>query len=208
MADHLEELLKDTPMGRMKLLAAWDSLSAETQIRLLAEMSEKGRTGAPDRPIWLKALSSPSEYIRYLAAREVGFSRDDEIENKVMADASPLVRYSQATGMNLFREVSNEGFDHCSREHKLAVVSNDYPPEPGRLARWVEHAAETKSVSDDELCDVVLEFLCNPKVLQQLGKSSCDFFGDQKREEGFKLLWGLLPKVPNSVAHCLVVRLP
>jgi hypothetical protein len=206
MADPLEELLKDTPMGRMKLLAAWDSLSTETQIRLLAEMSEKGRTRAGDRPIWLKALSSPSEYIRYLAAREVGFPRDDEIKNKVMADASPLVRYSQATGLGLLRNLSNEDFDHYSKEHKLAVVSNDDPPEPRELARWVEHAAESKSVREDELCDVVLEYLCNPEVLQELRESEDDFFGHI--EEGFNALWGLLPKVPESVARCLVYRLP
>jgi len=45
------------------LLAAWNSLSSETQISLLGEMTEKGRTKTSDRPIWLKALSSPSEYV-------------------------------------------------------------------------------------------------------------------------------------------------
>ena len=206
MADHLEELLKDTPMGRIKLLAAWDSLNTETQIRLLGEMSEKGRTKAPeasDYSIWLKALSSPSEYVRYLAARGTRFTRDDGIEDKVRSDQSPLVRYSRATGM-----LSNEDFGRCPKEQKLAIVSDDDPPKATKLANWVEHAAESKSVSDDEIYDVVLEYLSNPKVLQQLRESIYDFFGDEEREEGFKLLWGLLPKVPIAVARRLVVRLP
>jgi hypothetical protein len=207
MADHLEELLKDTPMGRIKLLAAWDSLSTETQIRLLAVMREKGRTRVGDRPIWLKALSSPNEYVRYLSAREVRYPRDDEIENKVMSDSSPLVRYSQASGWWLDK-LSNEDFDRCPREQKLAIVSNDDPPSPAKLARWVGHAAELKTIREDEIYDVVCEYLCNPEALRRLKETSYDFFGDEAREEGFKALWELLPKVPNSVAHCLVVRLP
>jgi hypothetical protein len=208
MADHLEELLKDTPMGRMKLLAAWDSLSTETQIRLLGELSAKNRTGVPDRPIWLKALSSPSEYLRYLAARRVRFPRDDEIEKKVMSDSSPLVRYSDVTGMTLLDKLSNEDFDRYPKEQKLAIVSNDDPPEATKLASWVEHAVETKSVGDNEIYDAVLEYLCNPEVLRWLQESSYDYFGDTAWEEGFKALWGLLPKVPTSVAHSLVVHLP
>jgi len=206
MADHLEELLKDTPMGRLKLLAAWDSLSAETQIKLLGEMSEKGRTKASDRPLWLKALSSPSEYVRYLAGREMRFKSDDEIENKIMSDASPLVRSSRAVFMG--RTFSGKDFYRFPKERKLAVVSDDDPPPAEKLARWVEHAAETKSVSDDEIYDVVFEYLSNPKTLEHLQSMSNDFFGTEGREAGFNAFWRLVPKLPSSVAHCLVVRLP
>lgn len=212
MADHLEELLKDTPMSRLKLLAAWESLSAETQIKLLREISEisgRGRTEwgysrrVKDRPIWLKALSSPSEYVRYLAARELRF--DDEFESKVMADASPLVRSSRAIELDW---PGNENFSRYPKEHKLAIVSGDFPPQAKKLANWVEHAAETKSVSDDEVCDVVLEYLCNPDALRRLHEGSYDFFGDSESSEGFKALWGLIPKVSSLVADFLVSRLP
>jgi hypothetical protein len=206
MADYLAELRKDTPMGRVKLLAAWDSLSSETQIRLLREMSEKGRTKASDRPIWLKALSSPSEYVRYLAAREMRFTPDDEIENKIMSDASPLVRSSRPSWM--FLGFHGKDFDRLSKEGKLAVVSDDDPPPAEKLARWIEHAAETKSVSDDEIYDVVLEYLCNPEALRRLQKASYGFHVDEGREAGFNALSGLLPKVASSVGHCLVGRLP
>jgi hypothetical protein len=208
MANHLEELLKDTPMGRMKLLAAWDSLSTETQIRLLSEMSEKGRTRVTDRPIWRRALSSPSEYVRYLAAREIRLPRDNEIENQVMSDSSPLVRYSGTGGRTLLGQLSNEDFDRWPKALKLTIVSSDDPPEAVNIARWVEHAAENKSMSEDEICDVVLEYLCNPEALRLFQESSYDFFVDTKREEGFNALWRLLPKVPSSVAYCLVGRLP
>lgn len=210
MPDHFEALLKDTPMGRIKLLAAWDSLSSETQIRLLGEMTEKGRTKTSDRPIWLKALSSPSEYVRYLAARGIRYLRDEEIEKKVMADASPLVRYSRATAMTSLWDLSNDDFDRYPKEQKLSIVSNEDPPEAARMARWVEHAVETKSVGDDEIYDVVLEYLCNPDALGRLKNREInyDFFGSKRQKEGFDALWGLLTKVPRSVAYCLVYRLP
>jgi len=206
MADHLEELLKDTPMGRVKLLAASNSLSTETQIRLLGEMIEKGRTKASDRPIWLKALSSPSEYVRYLAARETRFDRDDEIESKVMSDASSLVQSSRESLVGL--GFSGKHFDRFPKERKLAVVSDDDPPPAEKLARWIEHAAETKSVSDHEIYDVVLEYLVNPKALQRLQELTYDFSTSEGREAGFNALWSLVPKVPSLVAHCLVGRLP
>lgn len=68
---YFEELLKDTPMGPMRLLAAFDSLSTETQIRLLTALVAKNRTELDDRAVWLKALSSQSEYVRYLGARAI-----------------------------------------------------------------------------------------------------------------------------------------
>src|SRR5207253_7997979 len=142
-----------------------------------------------DRSVVLKALTSPSEYVRYLAARRRNtYARDDEIEDKVMSDPSLLVRYSQVTGMN--RKVSNENFDRYPKVQKLAVVSSDYPPEAATLAGWIEHAAETKSVGEDEIYDVILEYLSNAKALRWLQETSYNFFTDQEREEGFKLLWG------------------
>ena len=206
MADYLEELLKDTPMGRIKLLAAWDSLSTETQIRLLAEMITKGRTQASDRPVWLKALSSPSEYIRYLAAKEMRFARDDEIRDKIMSDASQLVQSSR--DIFIGQIFSGKDFDRSPKERKLAAVSDEDPPPAEKLARWVKHAVETKSVSDDEIYEVVLEYLSNPEALRRLQESSSGFVVNEGRDAGFKALWGLLPTVPSAVAECLVRRLP
>jgi hypothetical protein len=57
MTDYLAELLKDTPMGRMKLLAAWDSLSTETRIELLAELVARNRVGSDDRAIFRRGLA-------------------------------------------------------------------------------------------------------------------------------------------------------
>ena len=207
MADYLEELIKDTPMGRIKLLAAWDALSSETHIRLLMDMRSKGRTRASDRLILLKALSSPSEYVRYLAARRIGYLQDEEIENKVIADVSPLVRYSQAMG-TLLRELSCEDFNQCPRELKLAIVSDGTDLQTTKLASWVEWAVETKRASDAEIYDVLLEYLSNSEALRWLQESSYDHFGDTESEKGFKALWDLVSKVPSQVAHCLVALLP
>jgi hypothetical protein len=206
VADYFEELLKDTPMGRIKLLAAWDSLSTETQIKMLGELSAKGRTKARERPIWLKALSSPNEYVRYVAAKAIRFEQDDEIERKVASDTSPLVRSSREIFMG--GRFSGKDFDRFPQERKLAIVSDDDPPKAEKFARWIEHAAETKSIGEDELYDVVIEYLCNPTAIQRFRQSSYDFSGDEGRDAGFKAFWRLLPTVSNSVAHCLVYRLP
>ena len=69
---HLQELLQPTPSGTAKLIAAWDGLTPETQIALLA--ARKMRAGPFDyfycRAI-KKALTSDNAFVRYLAAREM-----------------------------------------------------------------------------------------------------------------------------------------
>ena len=74
LPDYLIPLLQPTPSGVTKLIAAWDGLTTESQIRILAELGtgiEKWQS-----PVYLikkvltKALESVNPYIRYLAARK------------------------------------------------------------------------------------------------------------------------------------------
>jgi hypothetical protein len=73
MEEDLRELLQDTPLGRMKLLAAWDGVTTETQIKLLRTLAASRLIVSEpwDKAIWLRALDSSNEYIRYFAACEL-----------------------------------------------------------------------------------------------------------------------------------------
>jgi hypothetical protein len=82
----------------MKLLAACDALSTETQVKLL-------HTPATDRSdklhpsIVLKALESPNEYVRYAAVRAIPLDEQKEEDRKILekiaSDRSPRVKYAQ-----------------------------------------------------------------------------------------------------------------
>lgn len=63
----LEPLLEAaSPGGRLKLDAAWDGLSAETQIAVLTEY--RTRDAYIPETIAKKALRNHNAYVRYLAA--------------------------------------------------------------------------------------------------------------------------------------------
>jgi hypothetical protein len=233
--DYLKELLSDSPLARIKLLAAWDGLTTETQITLLSALAsryggreEERRHGGSqaDRVIWLKALSSANEYVRYLAARaldlnEFGKSEeqkqaDREILARIAADTSPLVRYARGGDWpGLIGEWPAQVFDRYPKEKKLATVAGRWeeppygrPPSGAALASWLSHAIENKTTSEDELLDVVREWVRNPEAMNDLRSTTYDFFGDKELAEGVKALWLLLPKVPREVGFELVRSLP
>jgi len=78
---HLLPLIQATPSGALKLIAAWDGLSLESQIAILTALEEAESTGINWwGPIYVKAVQSANAYIRYLAARRLrfGFKKDDQ----------------------------------------------------------------------------------------------------------------------------------
>ena len=107
----MKELVENTPSSRLKLLAAWDGLSIETQIKVLHELTKGGHLHLSfDREIIVKALKSPNEYIRYLAARSRDLDKDKEMIEQVAADESPLVRYAQEEVKNHSSPAFKPGF--------------------------------------------------------------------------------------------------
>jgi hypothetical protein len=88
---HLAPLLQPTPSGVAKLVAAWDGLSAESQILILTKF--KTTTRRPEylsKRILSKALDSTNSYVRYLAATTIG---DDVVKQRIEQDTDALVRY-------------------------------------------------------------------------------------------------------------------
>lgn len=90
----IRELTTQTPYARLRLKAAWDSLSAENQMKILLVLEEQG---LPAESIIRKALESKNSYIRYLAARNVNTEPPESdkesiaLLQKIRNDKDPLV---------------------------------------------------------------------------------------------------------------------
>ena len=67
--EFLSEILRPSPSGTEKLLAAWDGLSVEYQIKILLDLD-----GLNHQAICRNALNSRNAYVRYLAAKQFSFS--------------------------------------------------------------------------------------------------------------------------------------
>lgn len=87
----LQEFAQDTASSGIKLEAAWDNLSTESQIKILSSVDKNNKfIFGLTHKMMTRCLDNSSEYIRYLAAR-----RANKIHNeKILADKSPLVRTS------------------------------------------------------------------------------------------------------------------
>jgi hypothetical protein len=92
---HLQELLRSTPSGTAKLLAAWDGLTPETQIALLAAKKRHPGPAYLYGQIVAKALTSHNAFVRYMAAREIhlddGDQREKDLRAQMSNDPEPLV---------------------------------------------------------------------------------------------------------------------
>jgi hypothetical protein len=74
---YLQELVQPTPSGTAKLIAAWDGLTSETQILMLAAKKKHPGPAYLYHQILEKAVSSDSGFVRYMAAREISFDDPD-----------------------------------------------------------------------------------------------------------------------------------
>lgn len=102
---YLLELIKNkSASNKLKLIAAWDGLSIETQIKLLSSKKETDKKNEhffsfPDEVI-KKALGSNNDYVKYLAVIHSQFGRSwktfhDEIEKISMnSDANILLKFA------------------------------------------------------------------------------------------------------------------
>jgi hypothetical protein len=94
---HLQELLQPTPSGTAKLIAAWDGLTSETQILMLAAKKKHPGPAYLYHQILEKAVSSDNGFVRYMAAREISFDPDPQrnsLQSQIENDPEALVRYA------------------------------------------------------------------------------------------------------------------
>ena len=71
LPEHLAGLLQPTPSGVVKLVAAWDGLSMESQMMLLTALERTDFPGYLADRILTKALDSENAYVRYLAVKKL-----------------------------------------------------------------------------------------------------------------------------------------
>lgn len=199
MEEHLKELLRNTPSSRSKLLSAWDGLSIETQIKLLHALADGGRLHLSfHRDVITKALKSPNEYIRYLAARSHDLHEDIEMIEQIAADESPLVRYAQEevkfhTVPSIITPGWIEKFFDFPKAKQLAVARAQHPPSSGAFAEFLMCAVRAKGTPPEELSELLSEYLNNPEV--------------KKKSLGHEDLWKIVPEMPEGIARSLVMDL-
>jgi len=222
---HLEALLQPTPSGVMKLLAAWDGLETESQINILLCLKNefKGNTWHLQKKILNKAHESPNAYVRYLAAKDRYFWRDESqeeaaFEKKLEEDPSPLVRYCRLEGPHLSIRDEDEtpekffALPHEARLAKVRLLNGYRSCEP--VASWISYAVDhllpDGRISEDELLEILWDYLDRKSFRQyyQRGTSPFGYNEYYPVELDDRPFWDLVLKVPKEVSHLLLKYLP
>jgi hypothetical protein len=150
---HLQELLRPTPSGTAKLIAAWDGLTPETQILMLAAKKNQRGPAYLYQQIIEKAAMGANAFVRYCAAREIRLRDDNQREKDLKAqmdnDPEPLVRYAHLeTGWvglpsgSFKPEHASEGSEFYEPEKYFAL------PHEARLAKIREVAGDGEVIAN------------------------------------------------------------
>ena len=228
----LVPLLEHTPAAHLKLLAAWDGLSVESQITLLTVFREREQSISKD--LALQALASPNAYVRYLAAVTVddaavtargaqanGSADGNLIEPggdqpaaslaaRIQFDDNPLVRYALLErGSFLFGQLKDEKIDaYLSQplEARLAMLRN--LSDGDNFTRIIRRAVSGCVVPESEVVAMAKEYVGQPGNLNFADIEARDVGVACHLTEEFEALWRLVPDVPPAVGRALVAKLP
>jgi hypothetical protein len=233
----LSPLLRDTRGGRLKLLAAWDGLTVDSQIRLLDALDV---SAVPDE-LARKASSSPNAYVRYLAARSIAAklgegaiggrlgtrvilpSREgiqswpwQDVVDRLRDDPDLLVRYAldEGAGWKYARAIDDSFLDTFLQQ-----------PLPARLAqlRGEDRYFRGPAISADAFAKLIRHAIHGGLVSEQevgamtteyldtlcsMGPKERAALGKQSQTETLDVLWRLVPDLPTSVRTVFSARLP
>lgn len=187
----LQELIEDKPSSVLKLIEVWDGLSTETQIKIIFTLK-----GAIPNQIKDKALSHNNSYIRYIVAKNSYFDEekpeDKKRLEKIANDKSPLVKFSQYLGyLYRFSDSSPESFFSLCKDEKIAILSRS-EIQLEYFAEILEWSVEHKPIEQDELDDLVEEFVKNPPTLLY----------DRELER----FWSLVSKISGTKSAMLIIE--
>jgi len=223
---YLEEFLAPTRSSIEKLLAAFDGLSVETQIKLLNTIEEKISQLGPTnvtylyKKVFLKAYESPNSYVRYLSVRnlvQITYGDNEELNKfiaKVEKDKSSLVR-SARYEENPQRAWLGKGFfTKQTHDERLARVRSGHL-DGQSFAGALERAAQDKYFEEKnaliELIELIDEYLSNDfnnegfyMKRDVIADGGIDF-GEM---EELQALWDVIPKLPDLAGRLLVQKLP
>lgn len=231
LPEYLEEFLHSTRSSFDKLLAAWDGLSVETQIKLLTKLEEKKdseRRKTPNneylyKKVFLKALDSPNSYVRYLAVRNlypiVEYDEEEvkKLGIKIDKDKSSLVRsakFERRYDRLYFLDKLPKDFIQLSHDEKLARARGSHI-DGTYFAEILQAAAEDGKFEDGnaqiELIELLVEYLNNDNnnATYYLKESNyIDGYLDYKLGQELENLWNVIPKLPEFAGQILVRSLP
>lgn len=217
---HLQELLQPTPSGTAKLIAAWDGLTPETQILMLAAKKKHPGPAYLYDQIIDKALTSDNAFVRYMAAREIQLGDRDQREKDIRAqidnDPEPLVRcaHLETDWVGIRSEFDDpEKFFTLPHEARLAKVRRltGGGEKVAKLISYaVEHQLKDGQVSEIELFELLSDYLNKPEFKGRYVKDrlSYDGFGEYLNGKEIEALWELVLKVPENISHVIIENLP
>lgn len=172
---YLQELVEDRPSGRLKLLAAWDDLTTETQIRiiyLLCKLYEEHSVFHRWLPNELKSkvLSTKNDYVQSLLIKHLCFHNEDIEDKKILSVLSesknPLVRYTSKDYYSL-DDITKEpkAFFSMSLEEQLACITcvSCGHGEGKYFVGLLEWALENSASNEKNLAQLTEEYLRNLK---------------------------------------------
>lgn len=220
--DYLAPLLQPTPSGVAKLVAAWDGLNTESQILVLTELDKARLPAYLNKKIRVKALDSANAYVRYLAARGLYFSRDDSEERKAIRqrieeDPDPLVRHCLMESEWNFLDRALEDADaffalpHGARLAKVRLLKSSGDAMATLVAHAIDHQLKEGTVSEIELFEILSDYLNKPSFREHYNPNrelSYDAFGEYLAGKDIEALWRLILKVPESISHIFIEKLP
>lgn len=218
--EHLQELLRPTPSGVMKLLAAWDGLAPETQIWVLAEKKKYPGPAYLYEQVIETALTSPNAFVRYMAAREIqlsdGGDRQRILRGKIDSDAEPLVRYAllETDWIGIRSEFEDPekflGLPHKARLAKVRRLIGGGETIAKLISYAVEHSLEDGKLSEIELFEILSDYLNKPEFKDWYVKDRLSYDGFDEFVVGKDIvaLWELVLKVPEGISHVLIEHLP
>lgn len=197
MSDFLAPLLEPKPSAMLKLVAAWDGLSLESQMTLLEALRAAPNGVLPDE-IARKALASPNTYLRFLTAKMIGRKEGDPLLDMIARDPDPLVRSAQARFVGTLSEDFPAAFWNALRAQRLAYVSEageGFGISSDQLVRILKFGL-SKELPEEEVWDVAVEYV-------ETIRGRPDGYGIH-----LHLLWEFVPEAPRDLAYYLIGRLP
>jgi len=224
---YLAELLRPTPSGVAKLLAAWDGLSVESKIQVLTELPKLQLPQYLHEKVCTKALKSENPYIRYLAAKQFYFRDIDEPEKKdikkrIEEDPVPLVHHSLSENVfgfpaDLSDELRNpEAFfalPHDARLAKVRSLRGSGDTVAKLISYAIDHPLKEGKVSEIEIFEILSDYVNSPQFQEKYFEEDIealtyDGYAAYLADKDIEALWGLVPKLPEWVSLILIENLP
>ena len=216
---YLHELLQPTPSGAAKLIAAWDGLTPETQILMLAAKKKSPGPAYLYEQIIDKALLSDNGFVRYMAAREISFNdpdRQNGLRTQIANDAEALVRYAhlETDFGTLDHELEDPekffALPHQARLAKVRRLTGSGESVAKLIAYAVQRQMKDGRVSERELFEILSDYLNKSEFKNRYVQDRLCYDGLKEYSVGQELeaLWQLVLNVPESLSRIIIEHLP